>query len=229
MDYQFELVGIMPLIMHADDIEAGERLQAWRKNPQNKRNSEAGTDWSPAWTWHTYLYTDGKHIAMPQANIAVAIRGGAAQIVMKKQKTFKEASQSSLMIGAEYCDFFCGGRIEFGKDGKRVHIDKHQVPVSFLEEIHDLPRAEQVELCAEKGIDLWAKRAKVGMSKHVRVRPRFKSWSVRGIITVFEDALISRDTLQQFLDLAGRSGLCDWRPSSPKSCGPFGTFQARII
>ena len=30
----FELTGIMPLLMHADDIDAADTLMAWRKDPE---------------------------------------------------------------------------------------------------------------------------------------------------------------------------------------------------
>ena len=76
------------------------------------------------------------------------------------------------------------------------------------------------------GFELFAKAAKVGMSKHVRVRPRFNAWSISGSITVVDET-ITGDILQLILEMAGTyCGLGDWRPSSPGKPGPWGRFRA---
>ena len=36
MNVNFELTGLMPLIMHQDDVEAADTLSEWRKDPANK-------------------------------------------------------------------------------------------------------------------------------------------------------------------------------------------------
>jgi len=62
----------------------------------------------------------------------------------------------------------------------------------------------------------------------VRVRPRFDNWSCGGTVTVFDD-MITTDVLKNILTFAGTyAGLGDWRPSSPKSPGPFGKFTAEV-
>ena len=86
MRIRFELTGIMPLIMHQDDVEASDLLNEWRKDPSNKNKSVAGDDRSPAWTWQTYLYSDGENVTLPAANLMVAIRQGSTQLILKKQK-----------------------------------------------------------------------------------------------------------------------------------------------
>ena len=92
MKVAFELTGEMPLLMHSDDVEAADELKEWRKDPANKDLSVAGDDRSPAWTWQTYLYSDGEHVTIPGANLMVNLRTAATQIILKKQKTFKELS-----------------------------------------------------------------------------------------------------------------------------------------
>ena len=42
------------------------------------------------------------------------------------------------------------------------------------------------------GFELFAKGAKIGQSKHIRVRPRFNAWSASGTITVFDDSMEDR-------------------------------------
>ena len=77
-----------------------------------------------------------------------------------------------------------------------------------------------------QGFELFAKAAKVGQSKHVRVRPRFNAWSCSGTITVFDET-ITAEVLSQILEQAGiYCGLGDWRPSSPSKPGPWGRFRA---
>jgi len=60
--YQVTLKGLTPLLMHSDNLAFSERVTAWQKAPENKANSKAGDDRSPAWTWIGYLYHDGKHV-----------------------------------------------------------------------------------------------------------------------------------------------------------------------
>ena len=57
--YKVELIGQSPLLMHKDNIQAGERVRAWSKDPANKKISVAGDDRTPPFTWIGYCYTDG--------------------------------------------------------------------------------------------------------------------------------------------------------------------------
>jgi hypothetical protein len=77
------------------------------------------------------------------------------------------------------------------------------------------------------GFSLFVKRARIGSSKHVRVRPRFDVWTASGTITVLDDTLTPA-VMQALLDVSGRLvGLGDWRPSSPAS-GRYGIFTAEL-
>ncbi len=209
--YQFTLTGFMPLLMHADNIEGSDELQEWRKQPANKGVSVAGDDRSPGWTWQTYCYHDGHHVVMPAENIMVALRQAGAQMILKKQKTFKEITQSGLLIDGEACDFFCG---------------ENQIKWSSILALRDLTFTEQAAACKKLGFELFMKRARIGTSKHVRVRPRFSQWSVTGEIMVLKPE-ITTEILQQLFQLAGKAGLCDWRPSG-KTPGPYGQADAVV-
>lgn len=211
MQVRFELTGVMPLLMHQDDVEAADLLQKWRKDPANKNLSTPGDDRSPAWTWQTYLYHDGTHVVLPAANIAVALRQAGTQMILKRQKTFKELTQSGMLITTEFCEFRCHG---------------NQIALADLAAVRDLPFTEQADRCRELGFRLFAKRARIGTSKNIRVRPRFDNWSVSGVIDVFALEL-TLPVLQQLFEIAGRVGLCDWRPGC-KTPGPFGMFQAEL-
>src|SRR5690606_34873921 len=136
----------------------------------------------------TYVYSDGTHIAMPAQNIMVCLRQAGTQMILKKQKTYKELTQSGLVIENETCEFLASG-------GK--------VPMAELEAIRELPFEKQSDKCRELGFRLWAKRATIGKAKHVRVRPRFDAWEVKGKIHVVAPE-ITADILRQLFTIAGR-------------------------
>jgi hypothetical protein len=214
IESMFELRGTMPLLMHADDVMAADRLMAWRKDPKNKSVSVPGDDRSPAWSWQTYVYSDGTHLALPQECLMAALRYAGTKIPLSKGKgTYKAMSQSGLLIGSDFC--------EFRNDGE-------QIAIADIHAFRDEPFAGHVSGARDLGFDLMIKRAKVGSSKHVRVRPKFSAWTVSGTIAVSEPA-ITPDVLNSMFEIAGRlAGLCDWRPSSPDKPGPYGMFTAEV-
>lgn len=207
--FNFELVGLTSLLMHRDDVVAADELSAWRKAPGNKGVSVAGDDRSPAWTWQTYMYFNNGKVMMPQENIMVALREAGKKITMKKMTTFKQATQNGLLIPSDFCEFL---------------IDGKPIAKSAIDKLKDKTFTEQVAGAEALGFKLDVRRAKIGTSKHVRVRPKFDKWSVRGSIHVTVPE-ITNDVLLQLFELAGSCGLCDWRPSSPKSPGPYGQWR----
>lgn len=213
MIYKFSITGSTPLLMHADDVESCDMLMRWRKAPENKNLSVAGDDRSPAWTWQTYCYTDGLYLTVPSDNLMVALRQAGAEIKIKGNKTFKSETQSGLLIAMENLHLrVCGERI----------------PLSAIDAITgDTNFSEHAEAVKDLGFRLFVKRAKVGSSKHVRVRPRFDVWQLEGEIEVMAKE-ITEPVLRELFTIAGRKGLCDWRPTAPKSPGPFGMFTATV-
>jgi hypothetical protein len=213
MEFAFTLTGTMPILLHADDVMAADELTDWRKDPKNKSVSVAGDDRSPPWTWQTYLYHDGTHLAIPQENIMTALRVAGAKIPAKGKSTFKAMSQTGLLITTDFCRFTNHGE---------------QIAVADIQALRDLKFSEQVRGARELGFDLLVKRAKLDRSKNVRVRAKFDDWKVEGTVAVSEPA-ITQDILVQLFEIAGRyAGLCDWRPSSPKSPGPYGMFASDV-
>lgn len=213
---QFELVGEMPLLMHWDNIDGCDLLKEWRQDPANKNQSVAGDDRSPAWTWHTYCYTDGANVVIPQDNVLASLLYGGMQVPpwwKTKKQNVKELTQSGIVAASE---FF---RFEYGK-GK-------QLTVAQLDAMRDMPFAKQAERCQDLGFRLFVKRAGVGQAKHVRVRPRFDTWKVTGELDVIADDF-PIEKLELVFHYAGRGGLCDWRPSSPKRPGPYGMYRASV-
>lgn len=211
MDVRFKLTGEMPLLMHADDVFAADELSAWRKAPENKNLSTPGDDRSPGWTWQTYLYSDGTNVAMPSENIMACLRRAGTSLVMKKQKTFKEVTQSGLLLSSEFCKFTIGDK---------------PIAMDSIKALKGEAFAKQAAAVEGMGFRLFAKRATVGKAKHVRVRPRFDQWEVSGAMHVLVPE-ITFDVLTTIFDLAGRVGLGDWRPGC-KTPGSYGMFKAEL-
>ena len=210
--YEFKLTGLTPLLIHADDVEASDRLQEWRKSPVNKDLSVPGDDRSPPWTWQTYLYRDDVCLTVPCDNLSVSLRQAGAEKILKKQTTFKSLTQSGLFMVGEHMPLLV--------NGSPIDADK----IAAIEG----PFADHAEAVKKYGFRLFVKRATVGQSKHVRVRPRFDEWALTGQIRVVA-AAITEEILRELLTIAGFSkGLCDWRPSAKKSPGPYGTFSVEL-
>jgi len=211
------ITGTMPLLMHADNIDWADLMDAWKNDPANKAKSKAGDDRTPPWRWLGCLnYDDPKTgvVTIPSEYIMRSIMGGAAMVPTgKKQGTFKSLSQSGLL-----CADFHWPLLIRGKALSMAALNKCREMKTF---------AEQKEAAADLGFSLFVKRAAVGTSKHIRVRPRFDDWSATGEILITDEA-ISKATLRTILDMSGRlKGLGDWRPGG-KTPGPFGMFMAVV-
>jgi hypothetical protein len=211
--FDFELVGITPLLMHNDNLVGAALLEAWRKDPKNKNLSVPGDDRSPAWTWQTYLYTDGENVVIPSQNIMGALRHAGASFKIG-MKSLRAATQSGLVITQEYCALSVGGQ---------------SIAMADVLSLKGLDFEGQLAGVKSLGFDLEIKRLKMPgrAAKNVRVRPKFVDWVVSGVITV-RDPVFTEAKLQELFSFAGRySGLLDWRPSAG-SPGPCGVFEARI-
>lgn len=214
--YTFTFTGLSPLIMHQDNIEWSERMKKWRENPDNKGKSVAGDDRSPPSTWLGSLYHDSKHVTMPSDNIMRCFMEGGAQVIVpggKNGKTFKAQTQSGMLISEEHCTF--------ENNGKQIDAKP------FLGLVNENDFEKHLSMATDHGFVLFVKRARIGASKHVRVRPRFDNWTVRGTLEVWDDQL-TLSALRNIARVSGaHKGLCDWRPGS-KTPGPFGRFEAKI-
>jgi hypothetical protein len=211
------LKGTMPLLMHADNIEWADKMEAWRKEPDNKALSKAGDDRTPAWRWLGCLNHDDSKtgvVTIPSDYIMSCMMGGGALVPTGKgQTTFKALSQSGLLCSEFHWPLLVNGKPIAMKD-----VGKLRAESVF---------AKHVEAVEALGFSLFVKRAKIGASKHIRVRPRFDNWSATGEISILNEQ-ITRDILVKILTQSGRfKGLGDWRPGG-KTPGPWGTFEAKI-
>ena len=215
--YQVTLTGKTPLLLHYDNIEWADFMEEWKNDPANKKNSKAGDDRTPAWRWLGCVYHDGQHVVVPQDNIMRSIMEGGAMVPVpggKNGKTFKSQTQSGMMSVEPFWPLLING-----------------APISWqdIALLKDVDKFAEHKKHAEKlGFSLLVKRAKIGTSKHIRVRPQFEAgWVLQGSIAVWDDQIDER-VLSDILAYAGQyKGLCDWRPGS-KTPGPYGTFEASI-
>lgn len=215
--YQVTISGKTPLLMHHDDIEWADTMEEWKSNPANKKGSKAGDDRSPAWRWIGALYHDGERLCLPSDNIMRAIMEGGAMVPVpggKNGKTFKSQTQSGIASASPYWPVS-------RDDGETIAV----APIHVL--MAEEAFAAHKSAVQDMGFALFVKRAKVGTSKHIRVRPRLDSWRVSGELVVL-DKQISEAVLADILAYAGQyKGLGDWRPGG-KTPGPYGMFSAEI-
>jgi hypothetical protein len=215
--YHITITGTQPLLMHHDDIDWSDVMEKWKLHPDNKQASKAGDDRSPAFRWIGNLYRDESgRIIIPTDNIMRCLMEGATMVLVpggKSGKTFKAQSQSGIMPRAVGWELMSAGK----------SIDTSQLDRLMKEK--DFAKHE--EAARKMGFTLFKKRAKIGQSKHVRVRPRFDQWSASGELLVVDEQ-ITDDVLSDILEMAGKyKGLGDWRPSS-KTPGTFGMFTAAV-
>lgn len=213
--YAITLTGETPLLMHRDNIDASSRVRKWAKDPLNKKVSTAGDDRTPAWTWVGYCYHDGKRLAIDADNLMTMFRDGGKKCPAPTGKgSMQRQTQAGILVNEIGWPLLVGGATVDWK------------AVDAMHSVDDF--AEHEAFAAAQGFSLFVKRARVGTSKHVRVRPRFDSWSCSGTVTVLDEQ-ITTEMLQMILTHAGfYCGLCDWRPGSPTAPGQFGRFTAKV-
>jgi hypothetical protein len=215
--YGVTLTGKTPLLMHYDNIEWADFMDEWKSDPANKKTSKAGDDRSPAWRWLGCVYHDGNVIGIPAANIMRSMMEGGAMVPVpggKMGKTFKSQTQSGMMCVEPLWPLAIGGAAIAWADLDALKNEEKY--------------AAQRKAVQALGFDLLAKRAKIGSSKHVRVRPQFAAdWVLRGSVAVWDEQIDAK-ALRQILEYAGQyKGLGDWRPGG-RTPGPYGTFDAKI-
>jgi len=202
--------------MHQDNVSWDDQMASWKDDPKNKKYSKAGDDRSPAHRWLGSLYHDDTHIGLPADNVMKAFMQGGAQVPVpggRNGKTFKAQSQSGLMIDQSHWPLLVGG--------KPIDVK----PILALE--NEPVFAAHQTAVERAGFKLDLRRVGVGGKKHVRVRPRFDTWTVTGTITVWDEQ-ITQAILQEIARYAGTyKGIGDWRPGG-KTPGGFGLFTATV-
>lgn len=213
--YAVTLTGESALLMHADNLSWAEQMEKWRLDPENKKLSKAGDDRTPAWRWIGNLYVEKGRVVIPSDNLMTVLREGGKKVETGKgRQTYKSQTQSGIIID---------------QSAWNVIVNDQEIPFEPIKAmIGEADFEKHEKLAADLGFELFVKRAKIGQNKHVRVRPRFDTWVAAGSLTVLDET-ITTAVLENILFMSGTyCGVGDWRPSSPKSPGPFGKFTAEI-
>ena len=211
--WEAEITGATAILFHADDIDAADELARIRAGLP-KGQSVPGDDRSPPFTYQYYFYyDDDKNVTIPSDNIMSALRKAGSSVKVGKGKvTLKALSQTAIMPLADTCPFY-------GPKG--------QVSKKDLLGIREKDFQTQREAVKKLGFDLLCKRASVGSSKHVRVRPRFMTWKTSFCFLVNDSRVDDAKVLQPLFDEAGKVGLGDWRPGG-KTPGRYGQFTTTL-
>lgn len=224
MKFTVTMTGLTPLLMHSDDVEWSDRLDADRAElnavkENGKSKGKKGDDRSPAWTWIGYLYRNpAGEASLPVENVRKCLMQAGKMVGKPKggNSNHQREVATGVWIDGAFAPVLIGGKV--------VNVD---TAVKKLDREPDYQKhtTEVVKL----GFRLWAKRAKPqGSGKHVRVRPRFEpGWSVTFSGSIDPD-IIGQDVFSRVVELAGsRIGVGDWRPSSPTP-GTFGMFETKL-
>ena len=217
--YTFKWVGITPLLLHQDNIEFGDNIEAWRLDASNQKKAgkKKGDDRSPAWTWLGYLPSDPQtgEAGIPAHYLTSMLAAAGTQIPTGKgMKTYKEAAAAAVFPEEDYFVLTTKGRT----------IDVHALEAKLIEKEEDF--REHLKAVRAAGFDLDMRRAKVGAGKHVRVRPKFVAWEVTGEVRV-DTSCIPVGILETVFKIMGQRGLGDFRPSCNRP-GRFGMFGATM-
>ena len=213
--YSVTLSGIRPLLMHADNMLWKTRVERWQQDSANKGKSIPGDDRTPSWQWIGSLYQDEHVVAIPQDAIMASLMGAGTEVNEPKpsKKTFKARTQSGMVSPDQFWPIAVYGQ--------------PILMTSILPLLKEDDFEKHIDAIQSLGFALDIRRARVGMSKHVRVRPVFANCSAVGVMNVTDEKLTEK-VLREIFDIAGdRKGMLEWRPSAPKP-GPFGRFRVAL-
>lgn len=223
MDYIVTIEGITDLLMHADSVSWADRIKAWMSIPANaKMANVAGDDRSPGFRFVGNFWTDplakpeGSVVVPAQTLISMLSSAGAGMKAGKGRSSLKSIAAAGISILKPAVLLVRGKAIDVR-------------PFQRMADAAVVDFEPYAEAAIKAGFVLDVRRAPVGASKHVRVRPRFSNWSCSIEATVI-DARITKDVLTTLFGEAGRfKGIGDWRPSSPKKPGPHGVFDVTSV
>lgn len=220
VEFMFKMIGKGELLLHRDSIEYADYVEAWRLDRKNnkKQGSKKGDDRSPAWTWLGALHWDDRpterggtgEVGIPSYCITSMLAAAGTQIILKGNKTYKEAAAAAVFPMLDYYPLTVNGR----------PIDAAALIASLGKEESF---AKHVERVKQEGFNLDVRRAKAGASRHIRVRPCFVDWKVAGEVRV-DTERVPENVLAEIFEIMGERGLGDFRPSSGKP-GRYGMFK----
>jgi hypothetical protein len=211
--YRFEIAGVTSLLMHNNDVEGRDKIEAIRKK---MKGGKAGDDRSPAESWKGYLYRSEEtgNVCIPAENLLACLLHGGTRVKVGGKETLKSHSQ----------------RVAFDRLDYDLLVNGEPLAVSDCEDISG-EFGEHAAAARELGFRLHVKPVTVGTAKHIRVRPAFAAWGIRGGFSIEkeDETILSLTALRDLFSVCGRlSGIGDWRPGAPKRPGQYGRFTATV-
>jgi hypothetical protein len=211
--YNFEIKGLTTLIMHNNNIDERDKIESIRKK---MKGGKPGDDRSPPESWKGYLYLseDTSNICIPSENLLACLLAGGVKVKCSGKETLKTHSQ----------------RVMFDQQDYDLMVNGKPVPKTAIDKISG-EYTEHYEAVQKLGFKLFAKPCSVGTTKHIRVRPKFANWSLKGSFEIEpeDSTLLSLTSLNDLFTTCGRlAGLGDWRPSAPKRPGQYGRFTSTV-
>jgi hypothetical protein len=97
--FRVTLTGQTPLLLHADNIEWADKMDAWKNDANNKAKSKAGDDRTPPWRWLGCLTCTEPNtgvIALPSEYIMSCLLSGGAEVPTYRWKIFMLLGNSRL-------------------------------------------------------------------------------------------------------------------------------------
>ena len=92
--YRITIVGITPLLMHSDNIDWADQMEAWKTDGANKKEKKAGDDRAPAYRWVGCCYHDSKNLCMFSDNLSRCFMDGGAMVPVPGGKSGKCSSRA---------------------------------------------------------------------------------------------------------------------------------------
>jgi hypothetical protein len=156
--------------------------------------SVAGADYADEWRKTVYLDQTKTHLVIPSMNIEAMFRDAS-----KGKRIGSSVLTRVVPVDVTVIDF----EVPILVDGSKVTPD-------------DIEANEWILTCA----------AVIKKNRIMRSRARLPiGWQLQFIANIREGSILKTDVFKGILEAGGKSaGLCDWRPSAPKS-GKFGQFE----
>ena len=218
MQFTALLTAKTPLLLHQDNLDWQDKVKGWiekqnRSGVKSKKASVKGDDRSPAFTWLGCLYLDNGQLTIPSEVIQKCFIQAASKIIKKGNTSYKGDLASSLFLHSTAFPLLVKGKPIADKFLKKLEEEEDY-------KVH-------CKAAIDNGFSLYARRAGVNGSKHVRVRPKFLDWSIQ-ISGSLDSEEIDQSLFERICDVAGhRVGIGDWRPSVGAP-GQHGMFDAKV-
>jgi hypothetical protein len=192
----FRIKGIAPLLLHSGRLsdpldQASGALARAVKEQKKRKTDDALVEVSRIEFLGGFYVDENGAPCIPGEVLEACIRTGA--------KATKEGK-------AVQAGLICDGNFPIIYQGPKS-------PEELWSEGHK--EDDELPMAGRRFVD--RRRVRVGQAAVMRTRPVFREWELQ-FVASYDPAFINKDSLIEFVNAAGKSGLCDGRPR-------FGRFE----